>query len=159
MKIGIIGVGFIGRAVAQHAVRNGHDVMISNSRSPKTLGSTIVAIGCKAGTAEEAAAFGDFVVVAIPFNAYKSIPPAPLAGKIVAYANNYCPARDGQIPELDNRQTTTSEMLAKHLPGAKIVKAFNAIMQDDLVADGRPKGAPDVARCPSPAMTMPRRRS
>jgi len=141
MKIGIIGAGFIGRAVALHAVRNGHDVMISNSRDPKTLGSTIVALGCKAGTAEQAAAFGDLVVVAIPFNAIVAIPVAPLAGKIVVDANNYYPARDGQIAELDNRQTTTSEMLARHLTGAKVVKAFNAILQNDLADGGCPKGA------------------
>ena len=148
MKIGIIGAGFIGRAIAQHAVRCGHDVMISNSRSPKTLGSTIVAIGCKAGTAEEAAAFGELVIVAIPFNAYESIPAGPLAGKIIADANNYYPARDGQIAALETRQTTTSEMLARHLPGAKVIKAFNAIMQNDLVDGGRPKGAPDRRSLP-----------
>lgn len=142
MRIGIIGAGFIGRAVASHAVKHGHDVMISNSRSPETLGSTVVAIGCKAGTAEEAAAFGEVIVVAIPLKAYRSIPAAPLAGKVVLDANNYYPQRDGQISELDSEETTTSELLAKHLPGARVVKAFNAILQKDLAEGGVPPGTP-----------------
>lgn len=75
--------------------------MISNSRGPRTLGSTIMAIGCKAGTAQEAAEFGDAVLVAIPFAAYLSVPVAPLVGKPVLDANNYYPDRDGHIVELD----------------------------------------------------------
>lgn len=142
MKIGIIGAGFIGRALATLAVANGHDVMISNSRAPRTLGSTAVAIGCKVGTAQEAGAFGDLVIVAIPLAAYAEIPAESLAGKIVLDANNYYPGRDGRIEALDNHSTTTSELLAAHLKGAKVVKAFNAILQGDLATDGRPAGTP-----------------
>lgn len=42
MKIGMIGAGFIARGLAIHAIRNGHEVMLSNSRGPRTLGSTAV---------------------------------------------------------------------------------------------------------------------
>ena len=140
MRIGIIGAGFIGRAVAAHAMRCGHEVMISNSRGPATLGSTVAALGCKAGTAEQAAAFGEVVVVAIPLNAYQTIPAEPLAGKVVLDANNYYPDRDGSIEALDHHQTTTSELLAKHLPRSKVVKAFNAILQKDLAEGGPPSG-------------------
>lgn len=69
MRIDIIGAGFIGRAVASLAVRSGHDVMVRNSREPRTLGSTVAAIGCKAGMAQDAAEVGDTVVVATPFAA------------------------------------------------------------------------------------------
>lgn len=148
MKIGIIGAGFIGRALARLAVRSGHDVMISNSRAAKTLGSTAVAIGCKIGTAQEAAAFGDVAIVAIPLMNYADLPVAPLAGKVVMDANNYYPDRDGRIEALDKEQTTTSELLAAHLTGAKVVKAFNAILQADLEKDSRPTGAPDRRALP-----------
>lgn len=141
MRIGIIGAGYIGRALASHAVRNGHKVMISNSRGPHTLREMAAALGCLAGTADEAAEFGEVVFVAIPLKNYKSIPSHPLSGKIVVDANNYYPQRDGRIEVLDARTTTTSEMLARHLAGAKVVKAFNAIMQADLQNDGRPKGS------------------
>lgn len=46
--------------------------------------------------------------------------------------NNYYFERDGHIPELDSGETTTSEILARHLPRSRIVKAFNAIIMDDL---------------------------
>lgn len=143
MKIGIIGAGFVGRAVGTLAVRAGHQVMLSNSRGPQTLFSLRYAVGCEVGTVDEAAAFGEIVVVAIPLAAYRSVPVAPLAGKIVIDTDNYYPERDGRIPELDVGTTTTSELLAHHLPQSRIVKAFNAVRMVDLEANGRPAGAPD----------------
>ena len=142
MNIGIVGAGFIGRAVAENAVRCGHSVMISNSRGPQTLGSTVVAIGCAAGTAGQAASFGDIVVVAIPFGRIAELPLGALAGKVVLDANNYYPQRDGTIAELDAHTRTTGEMLQRLLPDAKVVKCFNAILQRDLAAGGQPAGAP-----------------
>ena len=148
MKIGIIGAGFIGRALAILAVKSEHEVMISNSRHPRTLGSTAVAIGCGIGPTQDATAFGDVVFVAIPFLAYKELPAQPLAGKVVVDANNYYPQRDDTIEALDSHAATTSEMLAVHLAGAKVVKAFNAILQGDLEKDGRPASAPDRRALP-----------
>jgi len=55
-------------------------------------------------------------VAAVPLRRYRSIPVEPPAGNVVLDADNYCPERDGQIPEPDRRETTTSEMLARHLP-------------------------------------------
>jgi hypothetical protein len=49
---------------------------------------------------------------------------------------------DGRIAELDRNETTTSELLARHLPKSNIVKAFNAIQAADIVNDGRPAGSP-----------------
>jgi predicted dinucleotide-binding enzyme len=63
-----------------------------------------------------------------------------LAGKIVIDANNYYPERDGDITKLSSKQTTSSELLAAHLPASKVVKAFNAIISLDLEKDGRPAG-------------------
>ena len=82
-------------------------------------------------------AFGDIVVLAIPFHARASLPAAALAGKIAVDAMNYYPDRDGAIPELDRRETTTSAMVADLLPGARVVKAFNAILANHLEAGGR----------------------
>lgn len=148
MKIGIIGAGFVGRAIGKLAVRAGHRVMLSNSRGPQTLFSLPHGVGCEVGTVDEAAAFGDVVVVAVPLSAYRSVPAAPAAGKIVVDAANYYWERDGRIPELDRRETTTSELLARHLPGSRIVKAFNAITMNDLERDGRPAGSPDRRALP-----------
>ncbi len=142
MKIGIIGAGFIARALGRLAVKAGHDVMLSNSRGPQTLGSTVASVRCKVGTVEEAVRFGDIVIVAIPFNAYRSIPAELLVGKVVLDANNYYPDRDGAIAELDSHVTTTSELLAQHLKGALVVKAFNSILERDLEKDALPSGSP-----------------
>jgi predicted dinucleotide-binding enzyme len=141
MKIGIIGAGFMGRLIAIHGVRNGHEVMISNSRGPDSLRSAVAAIKCKSGFATDAAKFGDVVFLAVPFSNYLSLPEEALAGKIVVDANNYYPDRDGPIPALDSGEATTSELTAAHLKGAKIVKAFNAIMANDLEKDGLPAGS------------------
>ena len=148
MKIGIIGAGFVGRAISKLALAAGHQVMLSNSRDPKTLFTLTRTTQCEAGTPQQAAEFGDVVVIAIPLEAYRSVPAAPLVGKVVIDANNYYPDRDGRIPELDQHQTTTSEMLAKHLPESRVIKAFNAIRMDDLLNDGLPASAAERRALP-----------
>lgn len=148
MKIGIIGAGFIGRALARVAIANGHEVMIANSRGPQTLTSTAIALHCRAGTVAEAAQFGEVVVIAIPFPAIFNLDPTVFAGRIVMDANNYYPHRDGDIPALSSHQDTTGGLLAKHLPEARVIKAFNAILQDDIEKDARPAGARDRRALP-----------
>lgn len=143
MQIGIIGAGFVGRAMAKQAVSKGYQVLISNSRGPQTLFSLSYAIGCKVGTVEEAAVFGDIVVIAIPLFAYRTVPVEALAGKIIIDANNYYPERDGHIVELDEQRTTTSELLAQHLPLSHVVKTLNAIRMVDFEMAGLPAGHPD----------------
>jgi 8-hydroxy-5-deazaflavin:NADPH oxidoreductase len=69
------------------------------------------------------------------------VPVAPLAGKIVIDTNNYYPQRDGQIPELDNESSTTSELLQAHLATSKVVKAFNHIYAAELTTHGQPAGS------------------
>jgi 8-hydroxy-5-deazaflavin:NADPH oxidoreductase len=145
MTIGLIGAGHIGSQVARLAVANGHGVVISNSRGPATLAGLVAELGPKArgGTPEEAAEAGDIVVVTIPLKNYRSVPVAPLAGKIVIDANNYYPERDGHIKELDDESTTVSELLQAHLPAANVIKAFNHIQAAALTTDGQPAGTPN----------------
>ncbi|CAB3725128.1 NADPH-dependent F420 reductase [Paraburkholderia rhynchosiae] len=148
MKIGILGAGFLGRAMATVAQRNGHEVMIANSRDPKTLISAAAALGCATGTAQEAAKFGELVVVAVPFGQIDALPAAALDGKIVIDTCNHYPDRDGRIEALENGVTTTSQLLAAALPGAKVVKAFNAILAKDLETDPTAPGTPNRRALP-----------
>lgn len=148
MKIGIIGAGYVGRSLAGASVKAGHEVMISNSRGPHTLFTECGIIGCTAGTIEEAATFGEIVVVAITMKHYKATPVQALDGKVVIDTNNYYPSRDDAFAELDNRSTTSSELLALHLPGSKIVKAFNAIRMPHFDRDGQPSGSFDRRALP-----------
>lgn len=148
--IGIIGAGHIGSNVARAALAHGHEVVISNSRGPDTLADLIAELGpgATAATAEDAAAAGEFAVVAVPLKNYAEVPVEPLAGKLVIDANNYYPQRDGQIPELDDESTTVSELLQAHLPTSHVIKAFNNIMAADIPADGTPAGTPDRRALP-----------
>jgi predicted dinucleotide-binding enzyme len=143
--VGLIGAGNIGSQLARLAVAHGYDVVISNSRGPETLTALVAELGprARAATVVEAAKAGDIVVVTIPLKHYRTVPAEPLAGKVVIDTNNYYPQRDGQIPELDNESTTTSELLQAHLPTANVVKAFNHIYAAQLTTDGRPAGTKD----------------
>ena len=143
--IGLIGAGHIGSQVARLAVSHGYDVVISNSRGPDTLSELVKEPGprARAGTVDAAATAGDIVVVTIPLKNYRQVPVAPLAGKVVIDTNNYYPQRDGHIPELDDESTTTAELLQRHLPASKVVKAFNHIYAAQLTTDGRPAGTPN----------------
>jgi 8-hydroxy-5-deazaflavin:NADPH oxidoreductase len=143
--IGLIGAGNIGGQLARLAVAHGYDVVISNSRGPETLNALVAELGphARAASVIEAANAGDIVVVTIPLKHYRTVPAEPLAGKVVIDTNNYYPQRDGQIPELDNESTTTSELLQAHLPASKVVKAFNHIYAAQLTTDGRPAGTKD----------------
>ncbi|HYQ47392.1 MAG TPA: NADPH-dependent F420 reductase [Polyangiaceae bacterium] len=143
--IGLIGAGHIGSQVARLAVARGYDVVLSNSRGPETLAALVKELGprARAATAAEAARAGELVVVTIPLKNYRSVPVEPLIGKVVIDTNNYYPQRDGQIAELDDESTTTAELLQRHLPKSKVVKAFNHIYAAQLTTDGKPPGTPN----------------
>jgi predicted dinucleotide-binding enzyme len=148
--LGLIGSGHIGSTVAKLAVDAGHDVVLSNSRGPETLAGLVSELGprARAATGVEAAAAGDFVLVALPVKAYPSVPAVALAGKTVLDAGNYYPARDGHIAELDDGSLTVSEYLARHIPGADVVKVFNNIFFKHLLNLPRPVGATDRSALP-----------
>ena len=143
--VGLIGSGNIGSTVARLAVDAGHDVVLSNSRGPETLKDLVEELGphARAATAAEAAEAGDVVVVTVPLKAYRDVPVAPLAGKVVIDTNNYYPERDGHFPELDDESTTVSELLQAHLPESRVVKGFNNIVAAHLGELARPSGSAD----------------
>jgi 8-hydroxy-5-deazaflavin:NADPH oxidoreductase len=141
MKIGIIGSGNIGATSARLFVRAGHEVALSNSRGGGGLEALVAELGPKAQatTVEEAARFGEVVLVAVPFGKFKTLPAERLKGKVVIDAGNYYPQRDGSFAELENGETTSSELLASHLKGARLVKGFNTIWFEHLAAQGDTK--------------------
>ena len=143
--IGLIGAGHIGSQLARLAVRNDYDVVVANSRGPASLQDLVRELGprARAGTSAQAAEAGDVVVVTVPLKSIGDIPTAPLAGKIVIDTNNYYPQRDGHIAALDREETTTAELLQRHLPQSKVVKAFNHIYAAELTTHGQPAGTPN----------------
>jgi predicted dinucleotide-binding enzyme len=141
VKIGIIGAGHIGGTLAERLVAEGHQVALSNSRGPETLQGVVD--GAQPMAVDDAARFGDVIVVSIPLGRYREVPADAVHGKVVIDTNNYYPERDGHFPELDDGITTSSELLQAHLPVASVVKAFNAISWTNLRDAGRPAGDPE----------------
>jgi len=142
MNIGILGAGNIGANAARLFAKAGHDVRIANSRGPQTLAALIAEIGpqAKAMTASDAVAFGDLVLIAIPWVAKEEVIPeaGPYDGKIVIDAMNPY-TEDFEIEDLGER--TSSEITRTLVPGARLVKAFNTIYYRRLAAEGKPRGA------------------
>jgi predicted dinucleotide-binding enzyme len=135
MKIGVIGTGRIGGTLASHWVKAGHEVMIS-SRHPEELKELAESLGRRAsvGTPKEAAAFGEVVLISVPYAALpelgKDLAPQ-LAGKVVLETGNPYPGRDGAMAE-EARKKGTGAASTEFLPNVKLVRAFNAISYRDL---------------------------
>jgi 8-hydroxy-5-deazaflavin:NADPH oxidoreductase len=137
MKIGILGSGRIGAVAARLFVVAGHEVAIANSRGPESLQALVQELGPQAHamTAIDAARFGDVVLLAVPWHVEAALPPAEvLRNKIVVDAMNpYDPA--GGFFNLGG--STSSEIVLQHMPGARMVKAFNTIYYEHLANRGR----------------------
>ena len=130
MKIGIIGSGKVGSALGRVWVQRGHEVMFASRTlaHDKALAKELGA-NARAGTPLEAAKFGEVILFAVPYRALpelgKNLGEA-LDGKIVIDACNPYPGRDGEIA-IQAREIGVGLMSAKLLPGARVVRAFNAI--------------------------------
>ncbi|MGI5186243.1 NADPH-dependent F420 reductase [Dactylosporangium sp. CA-152071] len=143
MKIGVIGAGKVGSTLAHLYVAAGNDVAIANSQGPDTLRDLEHQLGrhAHAVTVEEAARYGDVVIVAVPFCQFEDLPADALAGRTVVDATNYVPERDGHDAELERGDVTSSELMQRHLTGAHVVKAFNAMRWDHLRDYGHSAGS------------------
>ncbi|HSB32409.1 MAG TPA: NAD(P)-binding domain-containing protein [Candidatus Sulfobium mesophilum] len=136
-KIGIVGSGHIGGTLGILFAKAGYQVFYS-SRHPDTLKDLIETTGPKAraGTVAEAIAFGDVIVLSIPLKAIPMLDAETknaLKGKIVIDTSNPYPQRDGVIAEEARREPGgTGIVVARLLPGARIVRAFNTVYSEDL---------------------------
>ena len=130
MKIGIIGSGNIGGTLGQHWAKAGHEVMFS-SRHPEELKPMAEKVGVKTGMTEEAVAFGEVILLAIPYGKVPDLAQqiGSLDGKILIDAGNPYPQRDGDVAQqvIDDDFQTATGYVASQFPGAKTVKAFNSI--------------------------------
>ena len=130
LKIGVIGSGRIGSALGGVWVKAGHDVMFS-SRTIENDRKLAASLGpnARAGTPKEAAAFGDVLLIAVPYRAMPDVGRElgdAVKGKIVIDPSNPIPGRDGEIATWA-REKGAGAASAELLPGARIVRAFNAI--------------------------------
>ena len=130
MKIGIIGSGRVGSNIGSAWVKAGHEVMFSSLdlEADKKLAASLGG-GAKAGTPREAAAFGTVLMIAVPYKAMPSVGKdlgELLKGKIVIDPSNPIVARDGDMA-VTAREKGAGLSSMEYLPGARIVRAFNAI--------------------------------
>lgn len=129
MKIGVIGSGKIGSTFGGLWARAGHDVMFSD-RDLDTAKKAAETVGARAraGTVEEAVAFGDAVLIAVPYGALPAIAQqvgGKLKGKVVIDPNNPVPARDGELGA-QAKEKGAAISTAAIFPGAHLVRAFNS---------------------------------
>src|SRR6516225_4640306 len=145
LKIGIIGTGHIGGALASLWVGAGHEVFMS-SRHSQELEGLAHSLGPKAhvGSPHDAATFGDVVLISVPYGALPQVGrdlKSELAGKVVLDTGNPYPERDGPMAA-EARRKGTGVASAEYLPGVRLVRAFNAINSGDLRSEAHRKGAP-----------------
>ena len=140
-KIGFIGSGPLTQALAHHLVAAQMPVLISNSRGPDSLTELVAELGETAhAVTVEQAADADVVILALPFGRVPELAQVvpDWTGRIVIDATNqfaeYTPAYRGHV---DLGEETGSEWVARHLPGATIIKAFNAMYATYLSPDPR----------------------
>ncbi|MCX5087892.1 NADPH-dependent F420 reductase [Streptomyces sp. NBC_00365] len=137
--IGVLGAGEVGQAVADKAVRHGHEVVIGNSRGPRTLDALVERLGplAHAATAEEAVK-PEVVFLSVPFFAVPELTGlTSWAGKIVVDTTNQFAAANPWRGRYDVGDLTGSEWVAQHLPGARVVKALNTLFAPFIAADPR----------------------
>jgi predicted dinucleotide-binding enzyme len=136
MKIGIIGAGGIGLALAAQIIRAGHDVVLSNSRGPASLTDVVQRLGhrASAGTRLDAAR-APIVVLAVQWQqldaALADLP--PWNGRILLDATNPVLMPEFRMAELGGR--SSSEVVASKTPGARLVKTANNFTPEILGAD------------------------
>jgi len=130
LKIGIIGSGHVGSALGGVWAKAGNEVMFSsrNLDNDKKLASEVGA-NAQAGTPQEAAAFGQVILFAVPYSAFPELAKNlgdSLKGKVVINASNPFPQRDGEIA--NRAREEGAGLFDSHLlPGALVVRAFNAV--------------------------------
>jgi predicted dinucleotide-binding enzyme len=148
LKIGMIGAGREGGALGTLFVKAGHPVMFS-SRHPERLKDLVAGLGplAQAGTVEQAVSFGDVVVVVVPYTAVEEIGKAhasALATKVLVMdVSNPIARRDGEaLVKWVGEQGGAGLATAKLLPGARLVRAFNAIGAGRLATIAHRAGDP-----------------
>ena len=149
MKIGVIGSGRIGSTIGGLWVKAGHEVMFSD-RDPEQVKRAIDGLGprARAGSTHEAAAFGDVVLIAVPYAALPAIRDEVgirLRGKVVIDPNNPVPARDGDMA-VAAKEKGAGVSSAALLPGVKIVRSFNSWGYATMARE---------ANRPAPRMALP----
>jgi predicted dinucleotide-binding enzyme len=161
LKIATIGAGREGGALGTRFAKEGFPVMFS-SRNPEGLKDLVAAAGpnAKAGTVAEAVAFGDVILIVVPYPAVEQI--AKDYGKVLATkqlvvdVSNPIARRDGEeFVKKINDEGGVGLVAAKMFPGVHLVRGFNAIgsggLEKNAHRSGEPLGVPITSDDPKAA--------
>jgi 8-hydroxy-5-deazaflavin:NADPH oxidoreductase len=149
MKIGIIGVGHIGKTLALKLAAAGHNVSVASSKLPENISQEVLVTGAKAVKVEQAIEEKDVIILSIPLNRIPEVAPlfANLSEeRVVIDTSNYYPARDTEIADIEAGMVE-SLWVVKQL-GHKIAKAWNAIGSHSLLANGKNEGSKERIAIP-----------
>lgn len=144
-RIAVLGVGKVGTAIARAALAAGHEVTVAGSGDPEPVRfiTEVMAPGVAVAAAADAVDGSDLVVLSIPLPKLGSLDPEVMRGRIIVDAMNHWEPTDGALPDIFAGAASTSEAVARHLAGARVVKALNHIGYHEMEADQRPQGALD----------------
>ena len=140
--IAILGAGRVGSSVARAAVAAGYRVRVAGSGAVDKIALTaeILMPGATPMIAADAVEGADLVILAVPLHKYPSVEASSLRGKVVIDTMNHWVPVNGPMEELDTDERSTSEVIAEHFRGARLVKSLNHIGYHELEQDAAHEG-------------------
>jgi predicted dinucleotide-binding enzyme len=143
-RLGIVGAGKIGTAIARAAVEDGYDVAISGSGPAERIELIVdvLAPGAHPLSTEEVVGYADLIVLAVPMHRFRDLPRDLFAGKILVDAMNYWAESDGVDKELAAAPTGTSVVVQQWFSSARVVKSLNHLGYFKFEKSRRPRGTP-----------------
>ena len=149
MKIGIIGVGHIGKTLALKLAKAGHDVDVANSRGPENIYADVLSTGARPVTTKQAVEQKDVIILSIPLNRIPEM--AALFAEVpqetvVIDTSNYYPGRDNSIESIEAGQVES--LWVQEQLNRPVAKAWNAIGSHSLAINEKPAGSPDRIAIP-----------
>jgi predicted dinucleotide-binding enzyme len=145
LRLGIVGAGKIGTAIARAAVAGGYDVAISSSGAAERIELIVdvLAPGAHPVTTDDVVHHAEVIVLAVPMHRFRDLSSDLFDGKIVVDAMNYWEEIDGIDEDLVTAPLGTSVVVQQHFPLARLVKSLNHLGYFKFDQSRRPRGAPD----------------
>jgi hypothetical protein len=145
LRLGVVGAGKIGTAIARAAVAGGYDVAISGSGDVERIELIVevLAPGAHPATTDGVVHHAELIVLAVPMHRFRDLPSDLFDGKILVDAMNYWEEIDGIEGDLATAPMGTSLVVQQHFPMARVVKSLNHLGYFKFDQGRRPPGAPD----------------